>query len=191
MQLYLAVWMIGALASFCLLAVGARELSGALSISQSLCIRSAIGLVFLSLVYLVNNRIINRQISHVANKNRVFKNAKFHLFRNVFHYAAQYGWFFGIGLLPLAEVLALEFTVPIWTLIIAAIFLGEKVTWTKLLSIVVGTLGVYIIVKPGSAIVDTASLVVLVAAICFAVSHTLTKTLSLTCLLYTSPSPRD
>jgi len=172
--------MIGALASFCLLAVGARELSGGLSISQSLCIRSAIGLVFLSFVYVFNSRKINKQLIKIAEKPKPAQKIKLHIFRNIFHYSAQYGWFFGIGLLPLAEVFALEFTVPIWTLIIAALFLDEKITWAKLISISVGTLAVFIIVRPSAAIVDTASLVVLVSAICFAVSHTLTKSLSLT-----------
>lgn len=180
MHVYLAVWMVGALASFCLLAVGARELSGALSISQSLCIRSAIGLIFLTIVYLANYREINNQLIESSKKTKYSKKIKLHIFRNVFHYAAQYGWFFGIGLLPLAEVFALEFTVPIWTLIIAVLFLGEKVTWTKLSSITLGTLAVFIIVQPGSAIIDNASLVVLLAAIFFAASHTLTKSLSLT-----------
>jgi len=175
----LAVWMIGALTSFCLLAVGARELSGGIPISQSLCIRSAIGLIFLFFIYVLNYRKINNS-SKNRKKSKAFNGVKLHFFRNVFHYAAQYGWFFGIGLLPLAEVFALEFTVPIWTLIIAAIFLGEKVTRTKLISIFIGTLAVIVIVKPGYALVDTASLVVLASAIFFAVSHSLTKRLSLT-----------
>ena len=181
----LALWMIGALASFCILAIGARELSGFLAISQSLCIRSAIGLVFLSIIYLLNKYVFASLRDNPERKNTKtvitatsFQNLPLHFFSNIVHYTAQYGWFFGIGLLPLAEVFALEFTVPIWTLLIAALFLGEKITPSKVLSIALGITGVIIIVKPGEEIMSLASFVVLGSAICFAISHSVTKALS-------------
>ncbi|OUR82631.1 EamA family transporter [Colwellia psychrerythraea] len=172
--------MSGALASFCILAIGARELSGELTIAQSLCIRSAIGLVFLSGVYFIRSRFFkDKQLKSLASQPRV-NVIKLHLFRNGFHFIAQYGWFFGIGLLPLAEVFALEFTVPIWTLLIASFFLDEKVTMNKLIAIFLGTLGVLAIVRPGYALIDYASIIVLGSAICFAISHTTTKSLAKT-----------
>lgn len=164
------VWMMGALASFCLMAIGARELSGELSTFQVLFFRSVIGLVcILFVVFFSRNALTFRT-----------KKLGLHIFRNSFHFAGQYGWFVGITLLPLAEVFALEFTVPIWTLIIAAIFIGEKVTWNKVVSVGFGVAGVLVIVQPGRAIVDSASFIVLAAAICYAISHTTTKFLSLT-----------
>lgn len=180
----LFLWMSGALASFSILAIGARELSGEVSIAQSLFIRSVIGLVFLSGIYFIQSRVkrnnVNRAQEKMAVKQLPSKLFKLHLFRNVFHFIAQYGWFFGIGLLPLAEVFALEFTVPIWTLLIASVFLDEKVTRNKLLAIFFGTLGVLVIVQPGYALIDYASIIVLGAAICFALSHTATKSLAKT-----------
>jgi drug/metabolite transporter (DMT)-like permease len=176
----LFLWMSGALASFCILAIGARELSGELTIAQSLCIRSAIGLIFLSGVYFIRSRLFKgKRLKAVPSQPRV-NVIKRHLFRNIFHFIAQYGWFFGIGLLPLAEVFALEFTVPIWTLLIASFFLDEKVTMNKLIAIFLGTLGVLAIVQPGYALIDYASIVVLGSAICFAISHTTTKSLAKT-----------
>ena len=173
-------WMSGALASFSILAIGARELSGELSIAQSLCIRSAIGLVFLSGVSFIQSRFFKgKRLRATSTQPRVYV-IKLHLFRNIFHFIAQYGWFFGIGLLPLAEVFALEFTVPIWTLLIASTFLNEKVTVNKLLAIFFGTLGVLAIVRPGYALIDYASIVVLGSAICFAIAHTTTKSLAKT-----------
>jgi drug/metabolite transporter (DMT)-like permease len=176
----LFLWMSGALASFSILAIGARELSGDLTIAQSLCIRSAIGLVFLSVVYFIQLRFFQSKRLKATSTQPRGKVIKLHLFRNVFHFIAQYGWFFGIGLLPLAEVFALEFTVPIWTLLIASFFLNEKVTKNKLLAIFLGTLGVLAIVRPGYALIDSASIVVLGSAICFAISHTTTKSLAKT-----------
>ncbi len=176
----LFLWMSGALASFSILAIGARELSGELSIAQSLFIRSGIGLVFLSCIYLIRSRYFKKTNLKQLEKKSPTKLVKLHLFRNIFHFFAQYGWFFGIGLLPLAEVFALEFTVPIWTLLIASFFLNEKVTKNKLFAILLGTIGVLVIVRPGYALIDYASVVVLLSAVCFAISHTTTKSLAKT-----------
>lgn len=165
-------WMSGALLSFCLMAVGARELSGHVPIFQTQFFRSAVGLTCILLIFWIRSK--------KASPSVRTERFRFHMLRNVFHFAGQYCWFFGLGLLPLAEVFALEFTVPIWTIIVAAIFLGEKVAIRKVVAILLGLLGVVIIVKPGYAIVDTASLVVLGAAILFAICYSITKSLSST-----------
>ncbi len=157
-------WMSGALISFCLISIGARELSGELSVHQTIMFRSAIGLLLLSLIVVFSKG----EISIHTEK------AGLHGLRNIVHFAGQYGWFVGIGLLPLAEVFALEFTVPIWTLIIASLFLGEKITKAKLISVSLGIAGVLVIVQPGYAIVNSASFIVLAAAFCYGISHTVT-----------------
>ncbi len=108
-------WMTGTLLSFSLMAVCARELSGAIATHQTLFFRSAIGLACISLIILVSKERVKLQTNRLG----------LHTLRNVFHFAGQYGWFLGIGLLLLAEVFALEFTVPIWTLIVAAISLSR------------------------------------------------------------------
>ncbi|MFL0797391.1 MAG: DMT family transporter [Cellvibrionaceae bacterium] len=160
--------MAGTLLSFSLMAVCVRELSGEVPAHEMLFFRSVIGLVCIGVVFLF-----------LKQRNPI-KTDKFglHTFRNIFHFLGQYGWFLGIGLLPLAEVFALEFTVPIWTLIIAAVALGEKVTTRKVAAILLGSLGVIVILQPGLAIINSASLIVLGAAICYGVAHTSTKALS-------------
>jgi len=158
----------GTLASFCLMAIGARELNGQLDTFQVLFFRSLIGLLIISVVI----------VALGAPKLFTTRRVKLHTFRNVFHFGGQYGWFVGIGLLPLAEVFAIEFTVPVWTALIACTFLGEKLTFRKVISIVLGLAGVMVIVKPGIGIMSAASITVLIAAICYAVSHASTKGLS-------------
>lgn len=163
-------WMAGAIVSFCLMAVGARELSEGLSIFQALFFRSIIGLVFISAVLIISGKTPLMRS----------KQLKLHSFRHIIHFIAQYGWFLGIGLLPLAEVFALEFTVPLWTAVIASVFLGEKFSGRKLAAIALGIGGVIIIVQPGREIINPAALVVLGAAICFAIAYVCTKTLTQT-----------
>lgn len=162
------LWMIGTLTSFSLMATSAREISHHIPTQETLFIRSIIGLLCISAL------IIKAKGNISIRSNRL----GLHSVRNIFHFGGQYGWFMGIGLLPLAEVFALEFTVPIWTMVLATIALNEKVTLHKVLAILLGSMGVLVILKPGIAIIDTASFIVLGAAICYAVAHTSTKALS-------------
>lgn len=163
-------WMSGALISFCLMAIGARELAGVISTFQILFVRSVVGLVVVTWV------IFQTQRSSLFQTSRF----KFHLTRNVFHFFGQYGWFLGIGLLPLAQVFALEFTTPLWTLVFAALFLKESLTFKKSIALVLGSIGVYLILSPGSEIVSPAAAYVIGAAIFYALAHVSTKVLSAT-----------
>lgn len=160
--------MVGTLLSFCMMAVGARELSRAIDTFQTLFFRSLIGLLVITAVILWTGKL-----AHFSTRR-----ATLHIGRSIFHFGGQYGWFTGIGLLPLAEVFALEFTVPIWTLLFAALFLKEGLTLRKGVAILFGMAGVLVIVQPGSEIFDMASLIVIAAAICYAISHVSTKALS-------------
>ncbi|AMN68892.1 hypothetical protein AK825_10075 [Psychrobacter sp. P11G5] len=164
--------MIGALTSFCLMAIGARELNSQIGVFQILFFRSIVGLlVLLPIIFL----------SNFSSKKSNFlfpKRIKLHLVRNLFHFAGQYGWFLGIGLLPLATVFAIEFTVPFWTIIISYLFLKESITVKKIIAVLLGILGVIVIVQPSLDVAHYASLIVLGAAICYAFSHVATKSLS-------------
>lgn len=163
-----AYWMTGTLASFCLMAIGARELSGEISTPQLLFIRSLTGLMIMT-------AIIKSQ--HAPNPLNTGRFA-LHLIRNASHFIGQYGWFLGITLLPLAEVFALEFTMPIWATLLALLFLNEKFTLKKIGVLAMGWIGVLIIVRPGLTLFNPAALIVLGAALFFAISHSTTKSLS-------------
>lgn len=163
-------WMSGALVSFCLMAIGARELAGGIGTFQILFFRSTIGLIVVTFV------ISQAKRSSLFKTNRL----KLQLGRNIFHFLGQYGWFLGIGLLPLAQVFALEFTMPLWTLIIASLFLKEQLTFKKSIAILLGSIGVYLILNPGTEIVSTAALYVIGAAIFYSLTHVSTKSLSAT-----------
>jgi len=162
------LWMSGSIASFCLMAIGARELSGELSIVQMLFFRSLIGLGCVSLILLFSRE------KALVGMGRL----PLHGFRNLVHFAGQYCWFLAMSLLPLAEVFALEFTVPLWTALIAALVLKEQITLRKSAAILLGLAGVLVIVQPGAAMFDTGALVALAAAVCYALAHTMVKSLS-------------
>ncbi len=163
-------WMMGTLLSFCFMAIAARELSEHIGTFQILFFRSLIGLAIVTLI------IFYKKDLKLFRSRRL----KLHLSRNLCHFAGQYGWFLGLGLLPLANVFALEFTTPLWTAVIAAIFLKERLTLKKSLAILLGLLAVIIIVKPSSDIFNHTSLIVLAAALFYALAHVFSKSLSST-----------
>ncbi len=72
-----------------------------------------------------------------------------HVARNTIHFAGQYLWALGVTLLPLATVFALEFTMPAFTVLLAALALGERLTPSRLGVVVFGLIGTLVIVRPG------------------------------------------
>jgi drug/metabolite transporter (DMT)-like permease len=160
-------WMLLTLLSFALMAVAVKELSGQISTAEILFFRSVFALI-----------IIAPFIYHGGVRQLKTKQISKHLSRSLFHFAGQYGWVYGIAFIPLAEVFALEFTVPIWTAIIAMIFLKEKATLTRIISISLGVVGVLIILQPTSKIIHPAALFVLFSAIGYAIAHNYIKSLS-------------
>jgi len=163
-----ALWMVGALLSFSALAIGGRELSAQVSIFEILVFRSAAGLLIISAL------LSPRGWSRISGRR-----FGWHLARSFVHYAGQYGWFYGIALIPLAEVFALEFTTPVWIAILAAPLLHERMTPSRWLAVGLGIVGMLIILRPGLAVIRPAALVVLAAAVCFALTFILTRKLAL------------
>lgn len=162
-----ALWMLGALSSFLALAVAARELSAVLDTFQILFWRSAVGLVIVVAILSVKGWHLARTAQPMLQ-----------VLRNVVHFAGQWGWVYGVAHIAIAEVFAIEFTMPIWTLLLAALFLGERITRVRLASVLLGFAGILIIVRPGIATVETAQLAVLGAAVAFALSaYVITKRL--------------
>jgi len=85
-----------------------------------------------------------------------------------------------LTMIPLAQVVAIEFTMPIWAILLAAAFLGERITRWKLLAVALGLLGVGLVVRPDAAGLNTGQLIALAAAVGFAISVILTKSLTRT-----------
>ena len=159
--------MSGALFSFCFMAVAARELSHGINTLEILFGRSLVGLVG-SVGLIVGTR------QWALFKTEKFK---FHVGRNLLHYFGQYGWFLGVSLLPLSQVFAIEFTSPLWTTLLAAVFLGEALTLQRVFAVVLGFTGVYVIVNPGQGMMNIGALCVLIAAVCFSSGNIFTKRL--------------
>ena len=162
-------WMIGALLSFSVMAVSVRELAGTLSIFEVLAVRSGLGLAILLAIGLARPALLRS-----VTRQRI----GLHLLRNTIHYASQYAWAVSLTLLPLATVFALEFTMPAWTVLLAAFFLGERLSVSRIGVVVLGFAGVLVVVRPGIAAVAPATALILAAAFGFAITMVATKALT-------------
>ena len=169
-------WMTGALLAFCVMALSIRALAGTLNIFETLAIRSASGVVILSCLALARPQL---------RRSLMPRRMPMHLFRNSVHFAAQYAWAISVTVLPLATVFALEFTMPAWLALLAIPLLGERLTVSRIVAIVLGFVGVVVIVRPGLASFQPAALLVLVAAIGFAIALITTKMLTATVSTFT------
>lgn len=162
-----AMWMASWLACMLMMAIAGREVTAELPVFVVMLLRSVIGLIL---------------IAPFVIKNRAARTPRFqaHFWRNLVHYSAQYAWFFALTLIPLAQVVSIEFTLPIWTAILAALFLGERLSSYRILAIALGFAGVLIIVRPGVSTIELGQIAALYAAIGFGVSVTMTKSLTRT-----------
>ncbi len=173
-----ALWMVGAVIAFSSMAIAGRELSTSLSTFELMTYRSLIGMILVLAIAGICGTL--GQIK--ANRLRD------HTLRNIFHFTGQNLWFWAVGVIPLSQVFALEFTSPLWVMGLAAIFLGERLTWIKVCAGLAGFIGVLIVIQPGSAALSPGMGAAALAALAFAITAIFTKRLtrdqSITCILF-------
>ena len=164
--------MLGASGFASLIGVSGRELSSEMSLFQVMFCRNLVCLIatIFAMYFIGWNTIRTRFIGR-------------HLVRNIIHFLATYLWFFGIVSIPMAEVFALEFTTPLWTAILAAVFLRERFGVRRVVGILLGFVGVLVILRPGLAMIHSAAFAVIGSAIMLAAMYVLTKSV----IAYDSP----
>lgn len=86
-------------------------------------------------------------------------------------------WIYALSRLPLAEVVALHFTLPLFGVILAVIFLREKIDAHRWAATATGFIGMLVILRPGVAAVDPVAFVVLFSALAYAGTGVVTKVL--------------
>lgn len=165
-----ALWMAGWLALMLMVTVAGREALRELNVFQVMELRTLIGF---ALLY----PLIRKNGGFAAMKTA--RPVQF-IGRNLIHYGAQLGWFFALTLIPLGQVVSIEFTMPIWTAILAASFLGERITLWKVTAIALGLVGVIVIVRPATGEINQGQLIALVAAVGFGISVAMMKSLTRT-----------
>lgn len=165
-----ALWMAGWLALMLIVTVAGRETTRELNVFQIMEVRSLLGFCMLYPLIRINGGFAAMKTSRPLQ----------HISRNLIHYGAQLGWFFALTLIPLGQVVSIEFTMPIWTAILAAAFLGERMTIWKIAAIALGIVGVIVIVRPSTGEINPGQLIALAAAVGFGISIAMVKSLTRT-----------
>ena len=173
-----AVWMIGTMVSFSLMAISGRELAPELNTFEIMFFRSLIGLVLVVTIGTLSGTL------HQIKTDRL----GLHMLRNTAHFTGQNLWFLAVAFIPFSQVFALEFSTPLWVALLAPMFLGEALTRRRLLSVCIGFSGVLIVARPDFSQLNPAILAAMACAICFACSLMTTKKLTIdqstTCILF-------
>ena len=107
-------------------------------------------------------------------------------------YASSICFISGLARLPLAECAAIGFTAPMFTTALSIPLLGEKVGVRRWSALVVGFAGVLIVIRPGTAAFDWASVLPMLSAAAWSMGLIVTRRMNtqadlpITTLIYAS-----
>ena len=163
-----ASWMLGAIISFTAMAIAGRELGDTFDTFEIMMWRSAFGFLIVLIFATVTGT------RHEIGRQAIGT----HLIRNVFHFTGQNLWFFAVTTVPLAQVFALEFTTPLWVIVLSVFLLGERLTLVRGTAAVMGFIGILIVSRPDMAAINGGILAAASCAIFFALTYVFTKRLT-------------
>ena len=172
------LWMTGAVVSFTSMAVAGRAVSLDLDTFEIMLYRSIIGAIIVTSVLIATGKLSQ------VNRDRF----GLHVARNISHFAGQNCWFFAVATIPLAQVFALEFTSPLWVILLSPLVLGERITTTRAIAAGIGFIGILVVARPTPETLSPGLVAALLAGIGFAGSavftRRLTRTASTGCILF-------
>jgi drug/metabolite transporter (DMT)-like permease len=173
-----ALWMLGAIASFSAMAVAGRAVSHALDTFEIMTYRSLVGIGVLWVILRVTGQW--RQVTR--------RSLGTHVVRNAAHFTGQNLWFYAVTAIPLAQVFALEFTSPIWVVLLSPLILGEPLTRLRLMSVLAGFVGILIVARPSPDTISPGLIAAASSAVFFALSvmytRLLTRTETVLCIMF-------
>jgi drug/metabolite transporter (DMT)-like permease len=164
-----AGWMLVAVITMCGISICARALARDMSAAEILFFRSVVGVA-----------VLLPWLARAGWRGLATRKPGQHVLRALVGGAAMLCWFASLATLPIGDAIAIQFTLPLFLVIFAALILRESVDVQRWLAVAVGFLGALVIIRPGFAQVDTAVFLVLASAAFYAGNHTLTKSMSAT-----------
>jgi drug/metabolite transporter (DMT)-like permease len=163
------LWMILSSMFYALIYVVVRGLSESFDVNQIVFFRAVLGSAFM-LPWLFTVGLGALRTSKMG----------LYLWRMFFSYIGAVAWMYGIAGMPLADANALMFTMPLFTLVLAVIWLAERPGLHRWSATVVGFAGALIILRPGVIEVSFAALATLFAAATFSAALIGSKKLTAT-----------
>ncbi|MFN7398991.1 MAG: DMT family transporter [Sandaracinobacter sp.] len=91
---------------------------------------------------------------------------------------ATFATFYAVANAPLANVLAINYTAPLFATIGAVLFLGERIRWVRGAALAVGFLGMLLVLRPGTTEMTPGLWAAVISAITTAFSYLAIKQLT-------------
>ncbi len=162
-----AAWMVLAAFSYAVTGAMVRHLADDFSVFEVAFFRCVIA------VFMIAPLILR---SPVASFRTI--QLPLHVWRVVMTYAGIMCWFYGVSEIPLSDYYALQFTMALFTIAGAVLFLGQRADDKTWLAVRVGLCGALVILRPGVISVSLGALSAVGAALLFAGVSTCVKVLS-------------
>ncbi len=162
-------WMAMCMFSFAGVAIGVRALSSHMAIVEIVMFRALFGVV-LSLPWLFRTGLSGLKTTRFP----------LHFARSAANGLGMFCWFTALSMMAIGDVVALQFTTPLFLVLMAAVFLGETVALRRWAATLIGFGGALIIIRPGFSEVSAGVYFVLVTAVLYAANHAMTKPLART-----------
>ncbi|NEX44950.1 DMT family transporter [Rhodobacter sp. ETT8] len=160
--------MLGSVISFSGMAIAGRQLQGAHDTFEIMAARS-----FVSFFLVLAAAAAMGKMGDISTLR-----LRGHVLRNVVHFTGQNLWFWALTLIPLAQLIAIEFTSPLWVILLSPLLLGERITKPRAMAAGLGFVGILIVVRPDFDALNIGVLAAAGAAVCFAATNIATKRLA-------------
>lgn len=165
-----------------LLAIGLTALTGLLFVGMTATVKhigadvppaqSAFLRFALGLVYVLPALPALRRMALGADDLKLFG------LRGLVHTLGVLCWFYAMTAITLAEVTAMNYMIPVYVALGAALFLGEKLRMRRLLAIAVAVIGAMIVLRPGFRELSSGHLAMVGTAVFLAASYLIAKRLT-------------
>lgn len=101
-----------------------------------------------------------------------------HLLRGASTTVAMFASFWALANMPIAEVYALQFSLPLFAILLSVVLLGERAGVATWIACAVGLAGTLLILRPGFTEIGAPALAALASAAFYAVSNVMVKVLA-------------
>lgn len=158
------IWMLVTGLAFVAVTAVVKHIGGGVPPAEAAFLRYVLGLVFLvpMLRPLIKANLQRRQIILFG-------------WRGAVHSIGVILWFFAMTKIPIADVTAMNYLSPVYVTIGAALFLGERLAFRRILAIIAALVGAMIILRPGFREVSIGHIAMLFTAVLFAASYLIAK----------------
>lgn len=162
-----AAWMLASVVTFAGISVSARALARDLPPAEILFLRACVG-----------TAVMLPWMLKLGFRAFATRKPGQHALRAIVSAAAMLCWFAALATLPVGDAIAIQFTLPLFLVLMAAAVLRERVDAQRWVAVCVGFAGILVIVRPGFQEVTFAVFLVLASAAFYAANHTFTKAMS-------------